>query len=123
MLDTDALGDAEGSDLGHLASLPKLCQLRVTRCLFWGPSIASLALQLTWLDLSHSPLVNSGLLEAVGKLRRLQALNLSGCKGLKDVLLLCLSGLDRLQHLCLSSCAGLDVSAPSPNFPIVWGFA
>ncbi|KAK9839085.1 hypothetical protein WJX74_009201 [Apatococcus lobatus] len=108
MLDVDALGDAEGSDLGHLTSLPKLCQLRVTRCLFWGPSLAALALQLTWLDLSHSPFVNSGLLEAVGKLRRLQALNLSGCKGLQDVLLLCLSGLHQLQHLCLSSCAGLD---------------
>ena len=118
MLDLDALGDAEESDLGHLTSLPRLRQLRVTRCLFWGPSIASLALQLTWLDLSSSPAISTGLLEAVGKLRCLQALNLSGCKGLTDMLLLCLSGLHHLQHLCLSSCAGLHVrkSPPPPPF-------
>ncbi len=109
MLDVDALGDAAETDLGHLAALTRLSQLRITRCFFWGPSMASLAGQLTWLDLSHCPLASTGLLEAVGKLHRLRALNLTDCKGLKDVLLLCLVDLQRLQQLSLSSCPGLQV--------------
>ena len=117
MLDVDALGEGARADLGHLASVPHLCQLRITRCFFWGPSIASLAGQLTWLDLSHCPQASAGLLEGVGKLHRLQVLNLTDCKGLTDVLLLSLSGLDQLEHLSLSSCPGLDVSRPPPPPP------